>query len=169
MHQLQDSYTIAFQQKLCRYSEWVTRAIDFFFFFFFFFYHSFILHRLERRTRPIWTPYDGRRRWDSNLRTPACESPALPLCYGRRVLLPYRQCIFNVIMWHTQYSFQHSIILIFPKCIEFWNSLEIIYPCIVCIVLWNPRHHWVWWDVNSQPSDLWANQYPILPRSTARG
>ena len=52
---------------------------------FFFFYHSFILHRLERRTRPILTPYDGRRhRWDSNLRTPACESPALPLCYGRQ-------------------------------------------------------------------------------------
>ena len=49
-----------------------------------FFYHSFILHRLERRTRPILTPYDGRCRWDSNLRTPACESPALPLCYRRR-------------------------------------------------------------------------------------
>ena len=45
---------------------------------------SFILHRLESRTRPILTPYDGRRRWDSNLRTPACKSPALPLCYGRR-------------------------------------------------------------------------------------
>ena len=54
------------------------------FFFFFFFYHSFILHRLGRRTRPIWTPYDGWHRWDSNLRTPACESPALPLCYGCR-------------------------------------------------------------------------------------
>ena len=50
---------------------------------------SFILHRLESRTRPILTPYDGRRRWDSNLRTPACKSPALPLCYGRRVI-----CIF---------------------------------------------------------------------------
>ena len=33
-------------------------------------------------TRPTLTPYDGRRRWDSNLRIPACESPALPLCYG---------------------------------------------------------------------------------------
>ena len=47
----------------------------------YFFYHSFTLHRLERRTRPIWTPYDGWRRWDSNLCTPACESPTLPLCY----------------------------------------------------------------------------------------
>ena len=42
------------------------------------------LHRLENRTKPISTPYDGRRLWDSNLRTPACKSPALPLCYGRR-------------------------------------------------------------------------------------
>ena len=46
---------------------------------------SFILHRLESGTRPILTPYDGRRQWDSNLRTPACKSPALPLCYGRRL------------------------------------------------------------------------------------
>ena len=36
---------------------------------------SFISHRLESRTRPILTPYDGWRRWDSNLRTPACKSP----------------------------------------------------------------------------------------------
>ena len=54
-----------------------------FFFFFFLPYHLF-LHRLENRTKPISTPYDGRRWWDSNLRTPACKSPALPLCYGRR-------------------------------------------------------------------------------------
>ena len=47
-------------------------------------YHLF-LHRLENRTKPISTPYDGRRWWDSNLRTPACKSPALPLCYGRRL------------------------------------------------------------------------------------
>ena len=44
-----------------------------------FFTISFILHRLESKTRPILTPYDGRCQWDSNLRTPACESPALPL------------------------------------------------------------------------------------------
>ena len=56
----------------------------FFFFFFFLPYHLF-LHRLENRTKPISTPYDGRRWWDSNLRTPACKSPALPLCYGRRL------------------------------------------------------------------------------------
>ena len=56
------------------------------FFFFFFFMISFILHRLESRTRPILTPYDGRRRWDSNLRTSACKSPALPLCYGQIAL-----------------------------------------------------------------------------------
>ena len=37
-------------------------------------------------TKPISTPYDGRRWWDSNLRTPACKSPTLPLCYGRRSL-----------------------------------------------------------------------------------
>ena len=43
----------------------------------------FILHRLENRTRPISTPYNGRRWWDSNLRTPACVAPALPLCYKR--------------------------------------------------------------------------------------
>ena len=33
-----------------------------------FFKHSFILHRLENRTKPISTPYDGRHWWDSNLR-----------------------------------------------------------------------------------------------------
>ena len=57
---------------------------SFFFFFFFFLPYHFFLHRLENRTKPISTPYDGRRWWDSNLRTPACKSPALPLCYGRR-------------------------------------------------------------------------------------
>ena len=33
------------------------------------------------------TPYDCRRWWDPNQRTPTsrptCESPAVPLCYGR--------------------------------------------------------------------------------------
>ena len=38
----------------------------------------------RERTRPMWTPYDGWRRWDSNLRTPVCELPALPLCYRQR-------------------------------------------------------------------------------------
>ena len=52
-----------------------------FFFFFFLPYHLF-LHCLENRTKPISTPYDGRRWWDSNLRTPTCKSPTLPLCYG---------------------------------------------------------------------------------------
>ena len=52
----------------------------FYLFYFFLPYHLF-LHRLENRTKPISTPYDGRRWWDSNLRTPACKSPALPLCY----------------------------------------------------------------------------------------
>ena len=59
------------------------RHLFFFFFFNFLPYHLF-LHRLENRTKPISTPYDGRRWWDSNLRTPACKSPVLPLCYGRR-------------------------------------------------------------------------------------
>ena len=51
-----------------------------------FFYHSFILQHLESRTRLMLTPYDGRCWWDMNLCTPACESPALPLWYGRRAL-----------------------------------------------------------------------------------
>ena len=42
-----------------------------------FFQHSFSLHRLENRTRPISTSYDRRPWWDSNLRTPTCESPPL--------------------------------------------------------------------------------------------
>ena len=50
-------------------------------------YH-FFLHRLENRMKPISTPYDGRRWWDLNLRTPACKSPALPLCY-RCMFKPY--------------------------------------------------------------------------------
>ena len=54
-----------------------------FFFLFFLPYHLF-LHHLENRTKPISTPYDGRRWWDSNLRTLACKSPALPVCYGRQ-------------------------------------------------------------------------------------
>ena len=53
-------------------------------YYFFFLPYHFFLHRLENRTKPTSTPYDGRRWWDSNLRTPACKSPALPLCYGRR-------------------------------------------------------------------------------------
>ena len=32
----------------------------------------------------ISTPHDGRLWWASNLRTSACESPALPLCDRRR-------------------------------------------------------------------------------------
>ena len=39
----------------------------------FFFNHSFILHRLGNRTRPISTPYDGRHWWDSNPHTTAWE------------------------------------------------------------------------------------------------
>ena len=46
-----------------------------------FFCPSFILHHLESRTRPILTPYNGWHRWELNLRTPGCESPALWLCY----------------------------------------------------------------------------------------
>ena len=43
-----------------------------------FFNHSFILHRLESRTRVILTPDDGRRRWHLNLHAlePTCQSPA---------------------------------------------------------------------------------------------
>ena len=64
------------------YNQMLFLEVIFFFFFFFLPYHLF-LHHLENRTKPISTPYDGRRWWDSNLRTPACKSPALPLCYGR--------------------------------------------------------------------------------------
>ena len=52
--------------------------------FFLIFYHSFFLCHLESRTRLILTPYDGWCWWHSNLRTPTCESPALPLRYGCR-------------------------------------------------------------------------------------
>ena len=65
----------------------------FIFFIIFFLPYHFFLHRLENRTKPISTPYDGRRWWDSNLRTPASKSPALPLCYGRRpghLILTYK-------------------------------------------------------------------------------
>ena len=41
------------------------------------------LYRLENKTKPKSTPHDGRRWWDSNLHTSACESPTLPLCYER--------------------------------------------------------------------------------------
>ena len=48
--------------------------------FFGLFKNSSILHRLGSRTKLILTYYGGWRGWDSNLRTPACESPTLPLC-----------------------------------------------------------------------------------------
>ena len=53
-----------------------TAADSFFFFIFYFLFYHFILHRLEKRTKPISTPYDAQRWWDSNLRTPtpACKS-----------------------------------------------------------------------------------------------
>ena len=54
-----------------------------------FFYHSFILQRLDSRTRLILTPYDGWRRWDASLHTPACESQSLPLSYGCRESLQH--------------------------------------------------------------------------------
>ena len=38
------------------------------------FHHSFTLHHLKSRTRPILTPYDGRCWRDSNLCAPTCES-----------------------------------------------------------------------------------------------
>ena len=52
--------------KLRKSGEKVSDAVFPFFFFFFLPYHLF-LHRLENRTKPISTPYDGRRWWDSNL------------------------------------------------------------------------------------------------------
>ena len=52
-----------------------------------FFYHSFILYRLESRTRPTVTPCDGRHWWDPNQCTPTCESPAVQLCCRRRHVL----------------------------------------------------------------------------------
>ena len=65
-------------------ASWDCTTNIFFFFFFFFLPYHFFLHHLENRTKPISTPFDGRRWWDSNLRTPACKSPTLPLCYGRQ-------------------------------------------------------------------------------------
>ena len=51
--------------------------IQYFFYLFFFLPYHFFLHRIENRMKPVSTPYDGRRWWDSNLRTPACKPPAL--------------------------------------------------------------------------------------------
>ena len=42
------------------------------------------------RMWPISTHFNGRCRWDSNLCTSACESPTLPLCYGRRRIIQKR-------------------------------------------------------------------------------
>ena len=66
------------------------------FFFFFFLPYHFFLHRLGNRAKPISTPYDGRHWWDSNLRTPTCKSPALPLCYGRRLSLMTKDKFFSL-------------------------------------------------------------------------
>ena len=76
-------YTLICRSTLWYIQRYFTYQISTFFFFFFLPYHL-SLHRLENRTKPISTPYYGRRWWDSNLRTPACKSPPLPLCYGRR-------------------------------------------------------------------------------------
>ena len=64
-----------------------------------FYYHAVILHRLESSTRPILTPYGGRRWCDLNLPTTACESPTLPLCYRhRQTHLRYIDCV-NFGIW----------------------------------------------------------------------
>ena len=82
-----------------------------------FFKHSFILHRLESRTRPILTPYDDRCRWNSNLRTPACESPALPLCYGP-LPLPLPSCLiyFHETHWTLLYPMIQYCLCIETQC-----------------------------------------------------
>ena len=86
--------------------------------FFFFFLPYFFLHRLENRTKPISTIYDGRRWWDSNLRTPACKLPALPLCYGRwqldcthrcwKVEIPSTFIFFTIHIYFTSFRKQEK-------------------------------------------------------------
>ena len=76
------------------YDSIFARVFFFFFFFFFLPYHLF-LHHLENRTKPISTPYDGRRWWDSNLRTPACKSPAVLYCATK--------LCYSILLYSIQY------------------------------------------------------------------
>ena len=90
-----------------------------------FFHHSFILHGYENRTRLVLTPYGQSLwdRWDSNLRTPACESPALPLCYRR---------------WQCPYCW---------RCFAYINPLPNAHVYMVkwssCVLANNTLHHFV--------------------------
>ena len=54
--------------------------------------------------KSILIPHDGRRWWDSNLRTSACESPALPLYYSRR------RCMYVFVLdINLSYSYAYNI------------------------------------------------------------
>ena len=67
-HKLLQAFNIL--QDITRYTRYIC------------FYHSCILHRSENRTRPISAPYNGRRWWDSNLRTPADSTTVLQMPYN---------------------------------------------------------------------------------------
>ena len=94
-----------------------------------FFHHSFVLHRLESRTRPILTPYDGRHWWDLNLHTPACEWPAQPLCYGCRQLYVTR----NV------QTTKYNTVILFSCCYKeycdttVWHAIHFTYIYVYSI------------------------------------
>ena len=79
---------------------------------FFFNIHLFYI-AYKKRTRPISTPHDGRRWWGLNLHTSACESPTLPLCYGRRQCRLICSCLVQV--WLRQ---KYSI----PQVQQVWGS-----------------------------------------------
>ena len=105
--------------------------------FFFLFYHSFILHRLESRTRLILTPHNGWHRWDLNLHTPACESPAPPLCYGCH-FCPHHSLMFLQILIFLTLKHILKIVIRFTKLDitratrpkKFGRPLQII--CLPC-------------------------------------
>ena len=76
--------------------------------------HSFILHHLENRMRPISAPHNGWCSWDLNLRTSAYDLPALPLFYG--LFNHTTWILFNwlliMIQEESSFSLPHSLFLL---------------------------------------------------------
>ena len=110
-----------------------SKKIDFLFYFFFTI--SFTLHHLESKTRRILTPYDGWCQWDSNLHTPACESPTLPLCYGHQLIsTSWLNCGLNV-TFSSSRSFKEMSYMyvsgILGSQTEFWKSNNVAPWCLV--------------------------------------
>ena len=70
------------------------------------FHHSFILQCLESRTRPILTPCDCRRQWDSNLRTYTCMRGARSTTLLRT---PTNSSLAKDVRWVTHLEFSSGI------------------------------------------------------------